>query len=68
MEIKTEHNIFWNYDTNTHKDKLKKWVSVESEIKWLNELEARIMIDYSKEELLLGVRNRIKKLKGDKNE
>ena len=30
MEIKTEHDIFWNYDSNTHKNKNKKWISVES--------------------------------------
>ena len=67
MEIKTEHDIFWNYDSNTHKNKNKKWVSIESEVKWLNELEARIMIDYSKEELLIGIRKHIEKLKGEQN-
>ena len=37
MEIKTEHDIFWNYDSNTHKNKNKKWVSVESLIKQKND-------------------------------
>ena len=35
MEIKTEHDIYWNYDTNTHKNKNKQWVSVEQLIKVL---------------------------------
>ena len=61
MEIKTSWEIVEQRPS-------KKWVSIESEVKWLNELEARIMIDYSKEELLIGIRKHIKILKGKQNE
>ena len=42
MEIKTEHDIFWNYNSNTHKNKNKKWVSVEDMIKELNKYHGGI--------------------------
>ena len=63
MEIKTEHDIYWNYDTNTHKNKNKKWVSVETEIKFLEKLIFNYCcFECFKEQ----IKDKIKELKGDK--
>ena len=67
MEIKTEHDIFWNYDSNTHKNKNKKWVSVENEIEFLEDLY-KGLDNYPLTKgwnITHSIKNHIKQLKGE---
>jgi hypothetical protein len=64
QNYKTDEIIYLEY-----KGKIKhntKWIILRDEIKWLKELQARIELNYPKNEIIEGINNHIKKLKGEK--